>query len=486
MRRFATIFLLALVLAPLAAAAAPAPVFGLRAVGNPKLGYFVYSLPAGSVQQGGVIISNSGTATGTVKLFAADATTGRTTGTVYLTDRKATRVGSWLSLSTTSLTLRPGQHKTVHFTVRVPANADPGQWVGGVVAETSRQVTGPKSKQKASVQIKIRDLTIVAVQVNVPGPARIAFTIGGVKTGGQRGFQEVITHIASTGNVLVKPTGTVTVLNKQGKALQVLTFKMDTFLPQTAIDYPLLLKKALPPGDYTANVRLTIPGVAGAQAKVVTAHPAFSISKQDVQQVFTSATPQAPPPGTGGAGGSSNTPWALIGAAVVGALLLGLLLLRLLRGRRSGTPAGGTTLQRSTSAAAGAAEPPPEPPPAPAPVASVVDRTEPPSPVPPLPPEPEHRPEFDHRPEHLAPAAAPEPEHAAPAILPPQSSSEQTRQPECDPHHFWEVAYNRGQLGNDGVWRFPHRCRNCGLELLARDVEDATAQADTPSSSARF
>jgi hypothetical protein len=470
MRRFATIFLLALVLAPLATAAAPAPVFGLRAVGNPKLGYFVYSLPAGSVQQGGVIISNSGTATGTVKLFAADATTGRTTGTVYLTDRKATRVGAWLSLSTTSLTLRPGQHKTVRFTVRVPANADPGQWVGGVVAETSRQVTGPKSKQKASVQIKIRDLTIVAVQVNVPGPPRIAFTIGGVKTGGQRGFQEVITHIASTGNVLVKPTGTVTVLSKQGKALQVLTFKMDTFLPQTAIDYPLLLKKALPPGDYTANVRLAIPGVSGAPAKVVTAHPTFSISKQDVQQVFTSATPQAPPPGTVGASGSSSTPWALIGAAAVGALLLGLLLLRLLRGRRSGTPAEGTTLQRSTSAAA-AAEPQP--------VASVVDRTEPPSPVPAPPPsEPAHRPEFDHRPEPVAPTPAPEPEHAALAILAPQSPSEQTRPPECDPHHFWEVAYNRGQLGDDGVWRFPHHCRNCGLELLARDVEDATAQAD--------
>jgi hypothetical protein len=68
--------------------------------------------------------------------------------------------------------------------------------------------------------------------------------------------------------------------------------------------------------------------------------------------------------------------------------------------------------------------------------------------------------------------------HAAPAIPPPQSTPEQARRPECDPYHFWEVAYDRGELGDDGVWRFPHRCRNCGFELLARDVEDATAQAD--------
>jgi hypothetical protein len=28
------------------------------------------------------------------------------------------------------------------------------------------------------------------------------------------------------------------------------------------------------------------------------------------------------------------------------------------------------------------------------------------------------------------------------------------------------------------VWRFPHRCRNCGLELMATDIADASAQAE--------
>src|SRR3981189_1291661 len=112
MRRFAAILLLALVAAPLASAAAKTPVFGLRAVGNPKLGYFVYNLAPGSVQQGGVIISDSGTAAGTGKLFASDATPGRPTGPVYLTDRKPKKVGAWISLSAASLTLKPGQNQT--------------------------------------------------------------------------------------------------------------------------------------------------------------------------------------------------------------------------------------------------------------------------------------------------------------------------------------------------------------------------------------
>jgi hypothetical protein len=471
MRRLLVIVLLAFVLAPLASAATPkAPVFGLRAVGNPKLGYFVYSLAPGSVQQGGVIISNSGTATGTVKVFAADATTGRTTGTVYLTDRKANKVGKWISLSSTLLTLKPGQHQTVRFTVRVPANAKPGQWVGGVVAETSRQVTGPKSKQKASVQIKIRDLTIVAVQVNVPGPPVINFKIGGVTTGGQRGFQEVVTHIENTGNLLVKPTGSVTVLNKQGDVLQVLTFKMDTFLPETAIDYPTLLKKALPPGDYSAQVRLSIPGVSGAAAKVVTAHPSFSISKQDVQQVFTSATPQQPPPDTTGASSISDKPWPLIAAVAGGVLAVLLLLWLLVRRRKHKARRPPTVVQRSASAAAAEA---PAPAAAPAPSVPSASASAPVDTWPPARPFPAPVEERTAPP----PAPTPVPPPAAP-VAPAEAAPPATRPPQCDPYHFWEVSYERGQLGEDGVWRFPHRCRNCGLELVAADVADATAQAD--------
>ncbi len=450
MRRLAAVSLLALVLAPLAAAAPKTPVFGLRAAGNPKLGYFVYSLPGGGTKQGGVIISNSGTAAGTVKLFVADATTGRTTGAVYLTDRKPTKAGSWISLSSSSLFLKPGQHKVVHFTVTVPAGAKPGQWVGGIVAETSRQVTGQKSKRKANVQIRIRDLTIVAVQVNVPGPPHIAFKIGAVKTGGQRGFQELVTHIENNGNVMVKPTGTVTVSDSKGVKLQTLTFRMDTFLPQTAIDYPLLLKKALPPGDYTAAVSLVAPGASGATGQTVTAQPGFSVSKADVKQVFTSAAPQAPPPGSSGS--SSKQPLGLIGAAAGGLVVLLLLLWLFLRRRKSASGHPETVVQRSASAAA--AEPfSPVAEPEPAPLA---ERTAPPPP-PPLPPTPA--------------AATPQPAAPTQALQAPPAAS----QPACD--HFWEVAYDRGTLEADGVWRFPHRCSNCGLELLARDVADASSQA---------
>ena len=144
MRRIAALLLTGLALAATATgatAAAKQAVFGLRAVGNPARGYFVYTLAPGAGTSGGVIVSNVGTAAGTVKLYTADATTGATSGTVYKTNAAPTGAGSWVKLAESSFSLAPGAHRQVAFTVHVPAGAKAGQWVGGIVAEASHRVS---------------------------------------------------------------------------------------------------------------------------------------------------------------------------------------------------------------------------------------------------------------------------------------------------------------------------------------------------------
>ena len=320
MRRVAALVLAGLTLAPAAAhGATPTAVFGLRAVGNNQLGYFVYTLAPDGSETGAVIVSNVGTATGTVKLFAADATTGRTTGTVYVTDRPPTGAGSWIALSSAAVTLAPGAHQQVGFTVHVPAATPPGEWVGGIVAEASHRLTSPKSQQKANVQIKIRDQTIVAVESKVPGPRVVDFRVGSVTAGGRSGFQQLFVHFASKGNVLLKPTGHVSVHDAHGRLIETVGFRMDTFLPQTAIDYPLLLKTALPAGHYRADVTLRAPG-----APTVTATRAFAVSQANVKQVFTSASPtQGAPSGSS----TTTTILAVVAGAAIAALLVALVLL---------------------------------------------------------------------------------------------------------------------------------------------------------------
>src|SRR6266436_2564709 len=150
-RRLILLTLAALAIAPAAIAAAPKPVgpiFGVRAVGNPKLGYFVYPANAGAVLHGAVAVTNTGDRAGTVKLYPADATTGATSGTVYLTDTAPAGVGTWISLGSHTLTLKPAQRTVVPFTVHVPARAATGDYVGGIVAETVLQRQGPQSSHK--------------------------------------------------------------------------------------------------------------------------------------------------------------------------------------------------------------------------------------------------------------------------------------------------------------------------------------------------
>ena len=412
MRRLLIALSVALALAPIAAAAKPVgPIFGVRAIGNPKLGYFVYPASAGSVLHGAVAVTNTGDRTGSVKLYSADATTGATSGTVYLTDSAPAGVGTWISLGSPTLTLEPRQRTTVPFTVHVPAGAKTGDYVGGIVAETVLQRQGPQSGRKTNVQIKVRNLSIVAVEVNVPGQQVAKFTIGAANAGGSQGRQQVFVHVSNDGTMLAKPKGSVTIQTSAGTAIQTISFHMDSFLPHTAIDYPVQLKQALSPGDYVASVRLTYPGAGAAGMEMSSAAPQFTVSKENVEKVFKPGKPtKVGPGGVVAAPSSSNSlyKWIAIG---LGALLLagGGYFFAVMRQRR--------------------------------PVTVTATPVPPPSPA-------------------AGPPVAPEPARER-----------------CEGYHYWQVDWEHGEAGPDGVLVYPHLCRNCGIEVRAADIGDAALKA---------
>jgi hypothetical protein len=309
LRRLTFVVLIAAALAP--AAHASGPAFGIRALVHSKLGYFVYDAKPGTRVAGKVQITNSGDRVGTVKLFPADATTGQTSGTVYLTSgEKHHDVGGWVRLPATRLELGPGETRIVPFTVVVPSGAAVGQHVGGIVVETAQQSTGPKSKGKANVQIKVRNLAIVAVQVNVPGPTVSRFSILGVHAGGRKGYQQVLVRMRNAGNVMSKPSGSITIEDSKGNQVLSKDFQLDTFLPRTTIDYPVnVTDKALDVGTYSTRVRLSYP--AGSATRVVQASPTLRVTPANVSQVFTSAAKPTPPPaGTGTETAASGGPTA--------------------------------------------------------------------------------------------------------------------------------------------------------------------------------
>jgi hypothetical protein len=294
---------------------------------NATRSYFVAVAGPGTTFLNSVRVRNTGTASGTALLYAVDATTGQTSGAVYLDRSKPRRgVGAWITLGVGSVTLGPGQSQIVPITVHVPAGARPGDHLGGIVAENVAltQATG-----HGALQIKIRHLTIAAVEVQVPGDASTRFDATGARAGGEHGYQYVYLHLRNLGAFTTKPAGQLVISSTDGTHVATRSLKLDTFLPGTAIDYPVLLpKQALSPGKYHATVELTYAASvlgyrrSGGQAQAISRSFDFTVSSKQYTTVFK-GVPPVKAPVVASAHAASRLPllFAIVGgiAALLGA-----------------------------------------------------------------------------------------------------------------------------------------------------------------------
>jgi hypothetical protein len=301
---------------PTAGASGSGPNFTLKALGvHTGASYFVFDSRPSATVVGAVRVANEGDRSGTVRLYGVDALTGQTTGAVYRSRGEPRRdVGAWISMPTHQLRLAPGGHRVVGFRVRVPAGASAGQHLGGIVAEKATlKKTASGQSGRGSFRIDIRNLSILAVQVDLPGREIEKLRLTSVKPGPAEGFQTLLVGMRNDGNQLVKGSGSMVVSGENGEELKRAKFNLDTFVPRTAIAYPFAVPgEALPAGRYRAAV--TIEYGHGHVARLATW---FTISDSQIEQVFGSSS-QGP-----ASSDSSNLLLLLLGALAI--LLLGFL-----------------------------------------------------------------------------------------------------------------------------------------------------------------
>lgn len=243
--------------------AARGPLFSIRPVTwDPAVpasdSYFVLNVKSGRTIRNEFRISNVGGAAGSALVYPVDATTGQTSGAVYFS-RSAPRrdVGAWLHLPVRKVDLAPGETRVVPFETVVPAHARGGVHVGGIVAEDATQTAAGTTRGGGSIGIKLRFLTVVAVEVDLPGPNVARLEIGGIKADRVPSYQRVLVDLRNTGNLLEKPQLALTITTPGGRILVRRVVQLDSVLPQTRIDYPIYLTRVgLPPGSYTARIAL--------------------------------------------------------------------------------------------------------------------------------------------------------------------------------------------------------------------------------------
>jgi hypothetical protein len=287
-------------------------VFAIAPMAVTANGYFVLASTPGAVLKRRVKVTNVGDSAGNVRLYAVDATTGRTTGAVYLgADRPRLDVGAWIDLKQAGVRLAPRQSKTIAFTVRVPKQVRGGQHLGGIVADNVSFTKG-KSKTKntdGSFKIDLHHLTITAVQVNLPARPANSMAIEGLRADGRPGYQNVLVDMASRGNQMIKPTLDIEVKDDGGKRVLRRITRLDSFLPATRIDYPVaVLGRGLAAGTYKGTVVLRLGG------KILDRFSgSFEVTDKQVAQVFGEKDgPTAP---------GARLPWKTILAGALAALL---------------------------------------------------------------------------------------------------------------------------------------------------------------------
>ncbi|WP_146605836.1 WxL protein peptidoglycan domain-containing protein [Micromonospora craterilacus] len=270
--------------------------------------HFVYDLAPGEQIIDYVGISNLGPAPITLDTYATDAFNSEDGAYALLPTAQEPRdVGAWIRVPQRSYTIAPGKRLDVPFTLRVPANAEPGDHPGAVVAAMTVTETGNEGQQ-VTVERRIG----ARVYLRVSGPVQPSVQVTGLELRYDNpvvpfpgGDLTVTYRVANLGNVRVT-----------GKARIQLKGPLGVRLGHSeVIDIPELLP------DSEIRLSSTIPDV----------FPAGRISASLAVNTET-VDKKDPVPSANRAAATSAVPWGLL--IFLGALVTAVILVFVLRRRR--------------------------------------------------------------------------------------------------------------------------------------------------------
>lgn len=162
---------------------------------NPRTqSIFVYELKASQSTNDGVKVFNNTDSTRTITIGAVDSvlSSGGAFACAQAADQQ-TGVGSWITLSATTITLPAGVSRVVPFTIAVPNNADVGEHDGCITIQDASATTNVNNK--SGVVLGFR--SAMRVVVTIPGKIIKKLTL-----------KSVTVQKTPDGNYLVMPEAT--------------------------------------------------------------------------------------------------------------------------------------------------------------------------------------------------------------------------------------------------------------------------------------
>ncbi|MGC4815489.1 WxL protein peptidoglycan domain-containing protein [Micromonospora sp. DT228] len=120
---------------------------------------YSYNVNPGGAVEDAMVVANRGKAPLTLSVYAADGFTTDAGQLDLLTkDAKSVAIGAWAKPKAGSVVIQPGKTAQVPFTVSVPDNATPGDYVGGILTTLTQadQAEGINVDRRLGIRIKLR------------------------------------------------------------------------------------------------------------------------------------------------------------------------------------------------------------------------------------------------------------------------------------------------------------------------------------------
>jgi hypothetical protein len=202
--------------------------------------YFFLNGSAGDTISDTVVITNSSERPMTFKVFGADAFNTPRDGafSVRRIDDPQKGIGLWLQVPAgqDTVTLQPKTRLAVPFSIAIPANARPGDHIGGILALNTEPVG---QQQEGQLRVDLKMQVGARIYLKVDGPALPAMEVRDVRVERDAGFGEffgssrAVIHytVVNRGNVIVRPQLELKVSGLFGRSL--LTRKSD---PQNPLE----------------------------------------------------------------------------------------------------------------------------------------------------------------------------------------------------------------------------------------------------------
>jgi methionine-rich copper-binding protein CopC len=215
--------------------------------------YFQVEIASGKSKKLSVELSNLGDADVRARTYPADAFTLVNGGFGAKLDGEPTSgTTKWINYKAETFTLKAGEVVTREFTLRVPKNAKPGQYLTSIILQPADPTV-----QGGNIAIKQVSRQALPIAITVPGAETPKLEIGAASYHAGAASRSVQIELANMGNVHITPAGTFVLSRADGSEVVRQDVKLGSIFAGTSTLLQVTLPQPLDPGEYTVALKLT-------------------------------------------------------------------------------------------------------------------------------------------------------------------------------------------------------------------------------------